>query len=142
MRYGFIALMVVLLSGCANYAVTLNNISIITPIVLYQTKKIIDNAFNECVKQTIIDKQIKHPQTLKTIDCSHAGIEKLDGIQQFFALSEVRFQNNNLTSLTPLFFLDELTLVDLHNNTNIDCADLRQLRGRDSIKALVDNICE
>jgi Leucine-rich repeat (LRR) protein len=126
MRYGFITLMVVLLSGCANYAVTLNNKSIITPIVLYQTKKIIDKAFNECVKQTI----------------SHAGIEKLDGIQQFFALSEVRFQNNNLTSLTPLFFLDELTLVDLHNNTNIDCADLRQLRGRDSIKALVDNICE
>ena len=142
MRYGFIMLMVVLLSGCANYAVTLNNKSIITPTVLYQTKKIIDNAFNECVKQTIIDKQIKHPQTLKTIDCSHAGIEKLDGIQQFFALSEVRFQNNNLTSLTPLFFLDELTLVDLHNNTNIDCADLRQLRRRASIKALVGNICE
>ena len=142
MRYGFIALMVVLLSGCANYAVTLNNKSIITPTVLYQTKKIIDNAFNECVEQTIIDQQIKDPQTLRTIDCGHAGIEKLDGIQQFFALSEVRFQNNNLTSLTPLFFLDELTLVDLHNNTNIECADLRQLRGRDSIKALVDNICE
>ena len=142
MRYGFIMLMVVLLSGCANYAVTLNNKSIITPTVLYQTKKIIDNAFNECVEQTIIDQQIKDPQTLRTIDCGHAGIEKLDGIQQFAALSEVRFQNNNLTSLTPLFFLDELTLVDLHNNTNIDCADLRQLRGRDSIKALVDNICE
>ena len=142
MKYGFITLMVVLLFGCANYAVTLNNKSIITPIVLYQTKKIIDNAFNECVKQTIIDKQIKHPQMLKTIDCGHAGIEKLDGIQQFFALSEVRFQNNNLTSLTPLFFLEKLTLVDLHNNTNIECADLRQLRGRDSIKALVDNICE
>jgi Leucine-rich repeat (LRR) protein len=142
MRYGFITLMVVLLSGCANYAVTLNNKSIITPTVLYQTKKIIDNAFNECVEQTIIDQQIKDPQTLRTIDCGHAGIEKLDGIQQFAALSEVRFQNNNLTSLTPLFFLDELTLVDLHNNTNIDCADLRQLRGRDSIKALVDNICE
>ena len=142
MKYGFITLMVVLLFGCANYAVTLNNKSIITPTVLYQTKKIIDNAFNECVEQTIIDQQIKDPQTLRTIDCGHAGIEKLDGIQQFAALSEVRFQNNNLTSLTPLFFLDELTLVDLHNNTNIDCADLRQLRGRDSIKALVDNICE
>ena len=142
MRYGFIILMIYLISGCADYAVTFNNKSIITPIALYQSKKIIDNALRNCIEHTIVDQKITDPKTLKVLDCSHAGIVKLDGIQQFLHLSEVRLKNNSLEGIAPLLLLDKLTLADLNNNANIDCDDLTQLRNRGSIKSLLSNTCE
>ena len=142
MRYGFIILMIYLISGCADYAVTFNNKSIITPVALYQSKKIIDNALRNCIEHTIVHQKITDPKMLRVLDCSHAGIVKLDGVQQFLYLSEVRLKNNSLAGLAPLLLLDELTLADLNNNTNIDCNDLRQLRNRGSIKSLQANTCE
>ena len=130
------------MSGCADYAVTFNNKSIITPVALYQSKKIIDNALRNCIKQTIVHQKITDQKRLKILDCSYADIENLDGIQQFLSLSEVRLKNNNLTGLAPLLLLDKLTLLDLNNNTDIDCDDLTQLRNRVSIKSLLSNNCE
>ena len=142
MRYWLIILMIYLISGCADYAVTFNNKSIITPVALYQSKNIIDNALRNCIEHTIVHQKITDPKMLRVLDCSHAGIVELDGIQQFLYLSEVRLKNNSLAGLAPLLLLDELTLVDLNNNTNIDCNDLRQLRNRGSIKSLQASTCE
>jgi len=142
MRYGFIILISYVISGCADYAVTFNNKAIITPVALYQSEKIIDNALRNCIEHTIGHQKITDPKMLRTLDCSHAGIEKLDGIQQFLYLSKVRLKNNNLAGLAPLLLLDKLTVADLSNNTNIDCDDLRQLRNRNSIKSLASCICE
>ena len=142
MRYWLIILMIYLISGCADYAVTFNNKSIITPVALYQSKNIIDNALRNCIEHTIVHQKITDPKMLRVLDCSHAGIVKLDGIQQFLYLSEVKLKNNSLAGLAPLLLLDELTLVDLNNNTNIDCNDLRQLRNRGSIKSLQASTCD
>ncbi|MES2823938.1 MAG: leucine-rich repeat domain-containing protein [Pseudomonadota bacterium] len=101
------------------------------------------------MEQTINDKKITKAEDLKELNCSHAGITSLAGLEKFSALEQLNLsenalvtvpqlanlaqlkvlilRKNNLTSAEPLLHLLHLKEVDLSENKNLACGDIKQL---------------
>lgn len=120
-----------LLAGCAGYQITLNERPIgQTPAELLQTSGVPDTNLASCIQQTVEDHRIHSTDQLTTLICTHAGIESLEGIQQFVNLEQVSLKNNALTSVAILSQLERLERLDLEGNAALNCAHLTLIRRR------------
>ena len=99
---------VILISGCAGYAVTLNEQPVYQPKQLLAVSGLSDAQFSNCVQQTIEDKKITKIADLHILICTSAGIEMLTGIDQFKSLNRISFASNNLADITILGKLENL----------------------------------
>ena len=139
-----------LISACNNYSISVNNNTVYTPPPLFKDFNIADVHLRDCVQQTIIDKHVTKSQDLKQLNCSNAGIESLSGIETFSALEQINFaenkinsisqlskltqiqtlilRKNNLTDAEPLLHLMHLKELDISENGNLSCGDLKQMK--------------
>jgi Leucine-rich repeat (LRR) protein len=138
-----------LIAGCKTYSLSVNNKVVYTPPSLFKDFSIADEHLRACVEQTILDNQITKAENLKQLNCSHAGINSLAGLEKFHAIEQLNLaenalqsvipitnfsqlkvlilRKNNLTSAEPLLHLLALREVDISENTKLGCGDLKQL---------------
>ncbi len=137
------------LVACKNYSISVNDNLVYTPPTLFTAFSISNESLRNCVEQTINDKKITKAEDLKELNCSHAGITSLAGLEKFSALEQLNLsenalvtvpqlanlaqlkvlilRKNNLTSAEPLLHLLHLKEVDLSENKNLACGDIKQL---------------
>ncbi|GGY65489.1 hypothetical protein GCM10011613_06690 [Cellvibrio zantedeschiae] len=137
------------IAGCKNYSVSVNNNIVYTPPSLFKDFTIADAHLRSCVEQTILDNKISKAEDLKQLNCSHAGISSLAGLEKFHAIEQLNLaenslqsvapitnfsklkvlilRKNNLTSAEPLLHLLALKEVDVSDNAKLACRDLKQL---------------
>lgn len=138
------------LAGCKTYSVSLNNNVVYTPPSLFKDYDIADSHLRDCVEQAIIDKHVTNVEGLKQLNCSHAGVASLAGLEKFYALEQLNLAENNITSITPLGSLGQLRVLilrsnnlttaesllhllhlqqlDVADNSKLACRDLQQLQ--------------
>jgi len=141
--------LVVLIEGCKSYSVSLNNNILYTPLPLFNDFAIADAHLSSCIEQTIADEKITKAEDLKQLNCSHAGINSLAGLEKFYRLEQLNLaentlqsiaplrnfsqlqvlilRKNNLTSAEPLLGLLALRELDISENAKLACGDLKQL---------------
>ncbi|RYZ97584.1 MAG: leucine-rich repeat domain-containing protein [Moraxellaceae bacterium] len=137
------------MAGCKTYSLSVNNNVVYTPPSLFKDFTIADARLRACVEQTILDKQITKAEDLKQLNCSHAGVNSLAGLEKFHAIEQLNLaenalqsvapitnfsqlkvlilRKNNLTSAEPLLHLLALREVDLSENAKLACNDLKQV---------------
>ena len=104
------------LSGCSSYQVSVNDNLVYTPLPLFDQYSLKDSALAGCVQQTIEDKKITSAGQLTRLSCTHAGISDLSGLEKFAELRELNLANNNLQHIAPLARLGKLRQLLLHDN--------------------------
>lgn len=141
--------MLVALTGCDRYRVTVNELAVYEPAPLFADFRIDDRALSACVQQIIEDERITEATQLKTINCSHAGIVSLQGLSRFTQLEALNvgdnrivdievlkenarlrkldLRNNQLRSIGPLLSMPNLELVELGGNGGLDCSSVSAL---------------
>jgi len=140
-RFRFVFPLFLLLTACADYVVTLNNMTISEPKPLYQPLEIFDENLRTCVSETIRFHSVMGAGDLERLSCSYAGITSLAGIQQFTQLTHIKLDHNNLIGIEPLLSLENLRLVDITGNSEVACreiAELKKLIGKD---LLISDTC-
>ena len=142
-------LIITMIAGCKTYSVSLNNKVVYTPAPLFKDFVIDDAHLRTCVEQTINDEKITKADDLKQLNCSHAGISSLAGLEKFHQIEQLNLaenvlqsiaplsnfsqlrvlilRKNNLTSAEPLLHLLALREVDISENAKLGCSDLKQL---------------
>ncbi|ACE85787.1 leucine-rich repeat domain-containing protein [Cellvibrio japonicus] len=115
------------ITGCQKYSVSLNDKVIYTPPGLFKDYQITDELLAGCVEQTISDKQITQIEQLTQLNCSNAGIRSLAGLEKFYALSELNLAYNQLTDVTTLGKLARLQRLVLTGNPIEDATALLPL---------------
>lgn len=148
MRYfQLFTLVAVLLSACADYQFTINEKVVYTPAPLFAEYEISDAALRECVTQHVRDRSVTTASQLTELNCSHAGIASLAGLDTFDGLvrlklssnaisdlaplaamtrlGELLVDGNQLRSLTPLRGLTELKFLGLEGNPALNCQELQ-----------------
>jgi len=165
--YSLIILASVVASGCKNYSFSVNDKTIYTPAGIFKNYQIADAALADCVAQTIIDLNITRAEDLTRLNCAHAGIKSLKGLDKFFALTDLNLsenqiqdishlnklgrleilllQKNKISHTEPLLNLLHLRQVNLSDNSVKDCKNLQQLQMnlRDNkTQFTLDNVCK
>lgn len=105
-----------LLMACENYQVLVNDRAVYTPPPLLAGFTMEDESLRACVEQTIRDAKIRHPDELKQLICTSAGIDSLVGLHLFSQLEQINLADNNVQGLDPLTTLEHLTALSLKNN--------------------------
>ncbi len=145
-----------LLAGCESYDFTVNDKLVYTPKPLFRDFDIPDRALYECIKQSIIDDNITSASQLIRLSCSHAGIETLHGLGIFTGLIQLKLSSNKIRNLAeistmtgleelylddnivvdpvPLYQLRTLRLLDLSDNTSLQCPGSSTFPGIESLK--------
>ncbi len=135
-------LFAVLLITACSYSVSVNDRVVYTPEPLFKDYQLPDKALAACVEQHIIDHKITRAFDLKRLDCSHAGITSLAGIETFDGIEELNLANNQLSDLQPLSRLSQLQLLILRENPVASIAPLLtllQLRNLDLAHTALSN---
>ena len=120
-------LVILLLAGCENYQVTLNQRELYSPPALFTDYQLTDAGLRACIRQTIIDQSILSAEQLTTLVCTYSGIETLSGLGRFTQLKTINLANNQLKNIKPLLFFGQLQRLDLSGNLHLDCADIKAL---------------
>ena len=151
--------MLISVSGCSHYSVSLNDKLVYTPPPIFDDYQIDDRQLKTCVEQTLYDQHITKAEDLTQLNCSHAGIKSLNGLSKFFALEALNLSDNHIeeiaelknlgrlkqlilaqnaiTDAAPLLSLLHLRNLNLEVNPNLACADLIQLQ-----QSLASNLLE
>jgi len=144
-----IIIVLFLLPGCESYDFTVNDKLVYTPKPLFTDFDTPDRALYDCIKQRIIDTNITSANQLKSLNCSHAGIENLQGLAVFDGLTQLKLSSNKIRNLVevsamtileelylddnivvdpvPLYKLSALRLLNLSHNKSLQCPNLSAL---------------
>ena len=117
------------LSSCADYSYTINDKVVYTPEPLFADYAIPNANLEDCVDQYISDNRITAAAQLEELNCSHAGITELQGLQVFTGLRQLKLSSNAISDLSPLADFEQLTQLYLDNNEVLDVNPLRGLPG-------------
>lgn len=120
-------LLAMFLSACADYRFTVNEKVIYTPKAPFTGYSIADENLRDCVQQTIRDQGITAASQLEELNCSHAGIEDLLGLEVFSGLVRLKLSSNNIDTLTPLLELARLSELQVDGNQLISLGAIYQL---------------
>ncbi len=122
-----LAALLAIITGCSNYDLTVNEKRVYTPRPLLSGLSVTDDALRTCVEQAVIDQQVTRPNELLKLDCNHAGISSLDGLQIFTGLRELSLSGNSIRNLVALTTLSSLRSLYLDNNDVVDPVPLYEL---------------
>ena len=149
-------LLALLPSACSDFRFSVNDRVVYTPEPLFEDYTIVDENLRACVEQAIRGRHIIAAGQLDELNCGHAGIIGLQGIEVFTGLlrlklsgnsirkpdslfhlqmlEELQLDDNELTSLKGIGGLLELSYLKLLGNRNLPCRELAYLAQRDSLK--------
>ena len=114
-------LALLLVGACADYEFSVNDKLVYTPLPLFSDYLLPDTGLQDCVRQTISDEKITRAELLQALNCSHAGIRSLEGLESFTELHTLNLGNNQLSDASPLNTLNKLQRVSLEGNPDLDC---------------------
>lgn len=149
--------------GCVDYRIEINDRLIYSPTPLFTDFLIADKALNNCVKQHISSEGITAASQLSNLNCGHAGIDSLLGLESFSKLEGLKLShnqigdlgpivqltllqqlyldNNKLSDISPLALLRTLKTIDLHGNEKLSCAHVEATLGNHEIKIILPEQC-
>ncbi len=116
-----------LVTACADYQFTVNEKVVYTPAPLFAEYDIPDTALRECVKQHVRDSSITTAIQLTELNCSHAGVTSLQGLDTFTGLTRLKLSSNSIADLAPLAALSRLHELHLDGNRLRSLMSLRGL---------------
>jgi len=105
-----------LLGACADYRFTVNEQVVYSPTPLFSDYSVPDKALEECMTQHIRDRSATNVSQLEEINCSHAGVSSLEGIQTFTEIFRLKLSDNAIADLGPLASLTKLKELHLKGN--------------------------
>jgi Leucine-rich repeat (LRR) protein len=120
-------LALLLLSACESYDFKVNDKVVYSPQPLFKDFEVPDEALRGCLEQAIADGGISVASQLSILNCSHAGIENLDGIASFPGLVVLGLSSNNIRNLVEISTITTLEELHLDDNQVIDPVPLYQL---------------
>lgn len=153
-----------LLSACADYRFTVNDKVLYTPDKLFAAYDVVDPGLRACVKQHVSDGSIIAASQLDELNCSHAGVADLQGIQIFTGLTRLKLSSNAITNLSPLSelqllselhldgnqiaslgpirLLPELSYINVTGNARLNCTELANLAQSTTLQLVVPEHCQ
>lgn len=115
------------IAGCAEYGFTINDKVVYNPEPLFSDFDVADPALQTCLSQAIADAKASSASALQTLNCSHADIASLDGLEMFTGIRQLKLTANRIESIAPLAQLTALEAVYLENNRITDAVPLYHL---------------
>lgn len=115
------------LTGCQGYDFKVNDKVVYRAPTAFSDFSVGDPALAACIEQTIADQNITQAAQLTALNCSHAGIASLEGIEVFTGLVAVRLSSNNIADIEPLARLPGVLELYLAQNQVKNAAPLLQL---------------
>jgi Leucine-rich repeat (LRR) protein len=115
-RPGCLLLTLLLSGGCADYRFTVNERVVYTPTAIFSDFDIPDPALHACIEQHLTDASITAAEQLTELNCSHAGIANLQGLDVFAHLVRLKLSSNSIESLGALAELSGLRELHLDGN--------------------------
>lgn len=112
------------LGGCADYEFSVNDKLVYTPLPLFSDFLLADPALQTCVSQTISDEKITSAELLERLNCSHAGIQSVEGLDGFTHLKVLNLGHNKLRDVGSLSLLPQLQQLNLFGNAELDCVSV------------------
>lgn len=127
LRWLIPCLIVALTGACSDFDFKVNEKVVFSPRPLFSEFEIGDEALRSCVTQAIADNTVTAAAQLQQLDCSSAGIEKLDGLATFTGLMQLNLSSNAIRNLAQLSALSALQVLMLNHNDIVDPVPLYQL---------------
>lgn len=125
-RYSLVIL-TTLIAACADYEFKVNQKVMYTPSPLFSDFQVADQALLRCLEQHIQDQQVRSPDALRSLACTHAGIRSLAGLERFNGLETLQLDNNEISDVSPVARLTALQALYLRNNQVRDASSLTSL---------------
>ena len=122
-----VTLVTALISGCQGYDFKVNDTVVYRAPTPFTDFDVDDPALAACIEQTIADQDITRADDLKALNCSHAGIANLAGIEAFTRLRALRMSSNSIADVEPLARLPDVLELYLADNQIENAAPLLQL---------------
>lgn len=116
-----------LLSACESYDFSVNDTLVYTPKPLFSNFVVPDSALAACLEQAIKDGNITSASSLALLNCSHAGVNQLIGLETFTGLSQLKLSANTIGDISPLAALTSLEILYLDDNQLTDATPLIEL---------------
>ena len=116
-----------LLSACGSYDITVNERLVYSPAPLFSDFEVADPALQQCLEQAVIDGKVTSAAQLVVLNCSHAGVADLAGLEIFTGISRLKLSSNNIRNISPLASLTILELLQLDDNRVVDSTPLLEL---------------
>ena len=123
----YLLLAVLALAGCADYRFTVNERVVYSPAPLFKAFDVPDPALRACLKQHIADASVTAAEALTELNCSHAGVSDLAGLQVFSHLVRLKMSSNAISDLAFLADMSALQVLYLDDNRLRDINTLRGL---------------
>ncbi len=122
---GIVLLMAI--TGCSDLDFKINDKTVYSPRPLFTDFEVADAALKACLEQAIIDQKVTLANELLSLNCSHAKISTLDGLELFTGLTQLKLSSNQIRNLVPLVPMSSLESLYLDNNQVIDPVPLYDL---------------
>ena len=109
-----------LLSACGSYDFTLNDKLVKRSQPLFTNYQIDDKRLRRCIKQAIVDNNISQASELEDLNCSHAGIISINGLERFSHLRRVKLSHNKISNIDTIKTLNKLEVLHMSHNSILD----------------------
>jgi Leucine-rich repeat (LRR) protein len=116
------------LGACESYDFKVNDTVVYSPQPLFKDFDAPDTALRTCLEQAIIDGAVSTADQLSSLNCSHGGIQNLDGLSTFTAMKTLRLSSNQVRNLVEVGAISTLEELYLDNNLVIDPVPLYLLQ--------------
>lgn len=117
----------ILLTGCSNYELTLNERTLYDPAEFRRTVELPDPGLQSCVKTVLAAQEISGPHKLKRLLCGPGAIASLEGLAVFTHLEQIGLANNAVSDLSVVRKFKYLKQLNLKNNQVVDASALVEL---------------
>ena len=109
-----------LLSACGSYDFTLNDKLVKRSQQLFTNYQIDDKRLRRCIKQAIFDNNISQASELEDLNCSHAGIISINGLESFSHLKRIKLSHNKISNIYEIRTLHKLEVLHMSHNHILD----------------------
>lgn len=127
LRWLILSMMLAVATACGSYDFTVNDRLVYTPEPLFSDFVVKSEPLRACLEQAIADNKVSSAVDLKSLNCSHAGIESLEGIALFTGLRQLKLTANAIRNLVELGKLSSLEALYLDDNRIVDPVPLYDL---------------
>lgn len=157
MRSLGLTLILLILSSCSSYQVSVNERVVYEPPALFTNYDVSDIALKACIKSVIEEQSISKAGQLKQLICPPGEIRSLLGLEVFekletlglganqiesvgvvgliSTLRSVNLADNQIDDIRPLSALTSLELLNIKGNAALNCENARKALIETNVKA-------